>query len=125
MDEYNKKKNPVNKSSENKEDDISEENKVEPEIKLNVVTKYVAFDPQFFSEPKKEEKSVLFLNAKSKLNAEIQNSLTVEDFKAAIRRSLGSNRKKPFDLLGARKLLVDEDAHTKRYRDFMSKRVIF
>jgi hypothetical protein len=125
VDDLTKKKTAATRALENKDDDDSDDRQIEPEVKLNIVTKYVTFDPQFFSDPKKDDKSLLFMNAKSKLNAEIQNSLTAEDFKASIRNTLGLKKSRHFDLLGARRTFESDDDHSRTYLSFMSKRIVF
>lgn len=93
---------------------------------MNIVTRYVMFDPHFFTnEEKRSEKSALFIKAMNETNDEIKNSLKVEDFKSSIRRALGQDRLKVFNLLGTRRVADKEDDHFKEYKNFMSKRIVF
>lgn len=110
--------------NDDREDEDAFDLKDESETKLDVVTKFVMFEPTFFKDSKRDVIPASFVRAEQRLSDEIKSSLRVEDFRAAIKLSLNP-KPKVFDLLGTRRSISNEEQHSSEYRQLMSKRIIY
>lgn len=107
--------------SKDPDDNDDERNGAPKGVDLKVQTNYVMFDPQFFDEIKKTEKSASFLQVINETSDNVKASMKAEDLKRSVRKYCNVGPKY-FDLLGIKRNF-DDSEHARQYQQFVKKYV--